>query len=403
MKYLFDSQKRSDTKNKLKISYPYNLSHCKLIIFVIIAVVLCSFYILSCFPVLNKTIFSSEEPTVIENTNSRNNEIKTIELVFENSVVPEISDYLLVRMKAKNTKGVRYPSGSFALNIGTETIDGTGNYIIQDRTKFYTDGLSHVYYVPIGENKFYINEWGPESLTLKKQIKNLTMEIPAVEGISITIEKTELKKRPFFSLDSYINYFVKNYFEISQINRYLTPAYIFIILGIIIFLIYRLILYRKPFFYLICFLVSFMFASSFYYIAGSAYNVKSYWDSYEKYILAGSLDQTYHGFYNFETFIFWVDKNIAKKENLIVLTRGEPVYIMAEMAYNLYPRDVKFINISDKDEQQIIESILHINGSEELDSYKNIIILTKSDIPYSDKIEFIASYKDNAGFIYRLK
>ena len=142
--------------------------------------------------------------------------------------------------------------------------------------------------------------------------------------------------------------------------------------------------------------------ASFYFITLEAYIVKSYWDSYRQYILSGNLSETYLGFYNFEKFIFWLDDRIPEDENIIVLVRGEPIYIMSEMVYNLYPIDVKFINISQKEELKILEEIIKINSKSQ-NRYSYIIALSEKNKLISNRLEIIDQYTDNGGFIYKFK
>ncbi|MBC8390174.1 MAG: hypothetical protein H8E13_19275, partial [Actinobacteria bacterium] len=140
---------------------------------------------------------------------------------------------------------------------------------------------------------------------------------------------------------------------------------------------------------------------SFYFLSLQAFTVKSYWDSYRKYIISGDLKNTYLGFYDFEKFISWVDEKIPKDENLIVLVRGEPVYIMSEMSYNLYPRDIKFINISNKENGQILDEIININ-SKNSNNYKYIISLSEDDSISLKDLDLIFKYRENSGFIYKI-
>jgi len=425
--------------------------------FIFICIAITIFYILSCFPVTSKTIFiytpnfnySSNCQVSIQKIdkfkeNIGDSEIQILKLYLNQPVNPQISDYLFVSMTAENLKDVQFTTTSIAVNLSEETIDlpfntkendknsnKTGNqnnlnkksaYTIQERFKIFIDGINHTYYIPVGENKYWTYNWSPEGLIKKTSIDNLVIEMPEIDGILIDINKIELKKRNFLAPDSYINYFFKNYFDITYINRYFTPTYIFLILCLLMLVINKLIsinvikklLIKTPNkkvivkkitlfpLHILILLILILTLFSFYFINNNLFIIKSYWDSYKKYILSGNLDKTYYGFYNFEKFIHWIDKTIPEGENLIVLLRGEPVYIMAEMVYNLYPRDLKFLSVSNKSSKQIISDIEKIN----LDSknkYKYIVILSKEDILQSSELTFIDKYRQTGGYLFKLE
>lgn len=424
--------------------------------FIFICIAITIFYILTCFPVTSKTIFiytpnfnySSNGQVSIQKIdkfkeNIDDSEIQILKLYLNQPVNPQISDYLFVSMTAENLKDVQVPTTSIAVNLSEETIDlpfnpeendkssneaGNQNnlnkksaYTIQERSKIFIDGINHTYYIPVGENKYWTYDWSSEGLIKKNSIDNLVIEMPEIDGILIDINKIELKKRNFLALDLYINYFFKNYFNITYINRYITPTYVFLILCLLMLTINKLIsinvikklqikTYNKraivkkiTLFPLLILILSILILTlfSFYFINNNLFIIKSYWNSYKKYILSGNLDKTYYGFYNFEKFIYWIDKKIPEGENLIVLLRGEPVYIMAEMVYNLYPRDLKFLNVSNKNSKQIISDIEKIN----LDSknkYKYIVILSKEDILQFPELTFVDKYRQTGGYIFKL-
>ena len=118
--------------------------------------------------------------------------------------------------------------------------------------------------------------------------------------------------------------------------------------------------------------------------------------------MSGSLDKTYLGFYDFEKFIMWVDGTIPEGMDIIVYVRGEPVYIMSEMAYNLYPRDIKFINISGKTYDEINAEIESISEGHE-DAYNYLIALSEDDAHSAFRFELLARYRTTGGFIYRVR
>jgi hypothetical protein len=117
-----------------------------------------------------------------------------------------------------------------------------------------------------------------------------------------------------------------------------------------------------------------------------------------------------------------------------VLVKGEPIYIMAQMAYGLYPKDIKFIDISRMSAEEITDKITSLNfaespGKDRGDSanivadknnaetnnagltdssgaraYEYIIVFLETDKEFlkTVKVKLEYSYRENAGFIYRL-
>ncbi len=451
----------------------------KIFILIMITVFFLTLYTLTCFPVINKNVCSLKEKIIIADNRvistgdrssfpasdgcssdiSSYNNLTVIRLAFKDPVTPEVGDYIKINMVAENTKGVPYPQGSFAVDLGTENITGEETAEntqetkpisnIQERTKFFIDGFNHEYYTPIGENKYYRFGWQLGILKPREQLNSIVLEIPAISGIKIDITGIELKKRSFFPLDSYLNYFIKDYFRISYINRYLTPAYLFLLLSLLIFLVYRLMLFTeskrqsKPgsnaasyannnkrcsasfcnrsftFFYpketiqnsnktskiiIAAVFLSIACFSVFYFLAaGTFFTVKSYMDSYSRNIFLKDEDNAYYGFYDFEKFILWLNSNIPVNENIIVPLKGEPVYIMAEMAYNLYPRDIKFPNTSGKELSEVINDIESISMKGKTPAYNYIVVLWDAEPLYYKSFEFVAKYRENGGFIFRVK
>jgi len=368
---------------------------------------------------------------------------------------PEISDYILINLNAANKKNVQYPFASIALNIEEqklsndslpEVMESSSNkqpvYFIQERFKIYIDGFNHTYYIPVGENKYWTQHFTFEIETLKSQTDKLVIEVPKIDGIEININKIEIKKKYFFAPDSHINFFLKNNFNISSISRYITPVYIFIILVLIIFLFFQILfnlpkftnrtignarglkeipctrlkmeaidnkinIKARPLQFLIIIMIFIPFSFCFYFINNYTVTLKSFWESYKKNITGFQLSQTYSGFYNFRSFIFWVDKQIPEGQDIIVLLKGEPVYIMSEMAYKLYPRDLKFLNIDYKSEEELLREIENINLDKNLNNktrYNYIVVLSKEIIPPSSlKVELVSRYREAGGYIYKLE
>jgi hypothetical protein len=393
-------------------------NHCKKIskkhnlVFTLICLAFLLFFILTCIPTVTRTIIHYQQDIPLE----------------QPRFIPEIGDFIIIDIKAENTGNVKYPSSSITVkweHVSDKANDDTG---IEEAKKQQTcriviDGIKHSYYIPIGENSAWTQSSGPggtadsdsldNNIVSDNFVSSISIEPPEIEGIKIKISEVRLVRRLILPLDSYINYWAKKLMNIEQINRFLTPAYIFLTFSLILFLIY-ILLYRAaakerqiitPAKILIFISTVILLVFSFYFIALNSFTVKSYVDSYRQYILKGELDKTYEGFYNFKRFISWIGQKVPEGENIIVLLRGEPVYIMSEMAYNLYPKDIKYIDVSNKNDQQILSEIRKINqaGKNNKFNYKYIVIISKEDIPQIEDLELIDKYKENGGFLYKLR
>jgi len=341
-------------------------------------------FISFCFPIFN-TSYAGLTQIAYE----------PLEFKLDNPKTTKISDYLIVNIKAENTGSVDFPAGSVRVRwkyAGQDEFETTS----QQKFKIFIDGISHNYYVPIGENKYWTGK-------TQNKISHIKVDVPEVAGVKISVSNIVLKERVLPSLDSYINYLSKNIFNIEHINRFLTPAYIFLAVLLVIYIANNLLFKRsaKTYKAFLIILISILIFASFNFMASEACTVKSYWDSYKRYILSGNLSKTYVGFYDFEKFISWLGDRIPEDENIIVLVRGEPIYIMSEIAYNLYPADVKFINISQKETDEILEEAALVNSKSQ-NRYNYIIALSESDKLYSDKLVMVDKYKDSGGFVYKL-
>ncbi len=315
-----------------------------------------------------------------------------------------MSHYLMVEITARNTSSVDYPAGT--ATIKWNPVDDETASMDQQKFKIYIDGMSHNYYVPVGENKYW---------TETRSIQNLVLEVPQIEGVDISIRQISVKDRIAYPLDIYIGRRLQDLSggATRPIDPFQVPAYIllilFLILSAVYFFLFRSyyskqgrkisqVIKKAVFIFIISILL--LFSVSFVY--KEIITVKSYWDSYKRHIVAGSLDQTYFGFYDFEKFIMWVDGVVPEDMDIILYVRGEPVYIMSEMAYNLYPRDIKFINISGKTFDEINAEIESINDARK-DTYNYLIALSEGDTASAFRFELLARYRTTGGFIYRIK
>jgi hypothetical protein len=319
-------------------------------------------------------------------------------------LAPSMSHYLMLEITARNTSSVDYPAGTAA--IKWNPVDDETASTDQQKFKIYIDGMSHNYYVPVGENKYW---------TETGSIQDLVLEIPRIEGVDIKVGQILLKDRIAYPADIYISRKIQDLSggATRTINPFLIPTYIllilFLTLSAIFYFLFRSyysnqgrkisqIIKKAVYIFIISILL--LFSVSFVY--KEMITVKSYWDSYKKHIIAGSLDETYFGFYDFEKFIMWVDGAVPEGMDIIVYVRGEPIYIMSEMAYNLYPRDIKFINISGKTYDEINAEIESINDVHK-DTYNYLIALSEDDTASAFRFELLSRYRTTGGHIYKIK
>ncbi len=309
-----------------------------------------------------------------------------------------MGDYLITAITASNPGSADYPSCTAAIKWSRPS-DGTAT-IYQQRFKLYINGTRHSYYVPLGINR----DWFPASGS-----NNMILELPQIEGTDIRMSSVELRKRIFFPLDIYLGRMLPG--SVS-INKFLIPAYILLFLFLMLCLIYYLLFRPFPnkkishgmaikkavFIFILCILMFFSAT----YIYTEAATVKSYWKAYGDNIMSGQIEDTYQGFYDFEKFIIWADSVIPEGRDIIVFVRGEPVYIISEMAYNLYPRDIKFINISGRTFDEINTEIESINEASE-NAHKYLIILSEDDAHSVSRFELLARYRTTGGFVYEIE
>ncbi|MHB1377382.1 MAG: hypothetical protein ACYCXB_08175 [Candidatus Humimicrobiaceae bacterium] len=317
--------------------------------------------------------------------------------IFPSSNISAVTgNYLKIRLNAKNNESSDFPAGSMNIKWKYEN-QADYSPLNQESMRIFVDGFSHDYLAAVGENK----NWKSN-----EKIASLLIEVPEVKGVSIKISEISLNKRLIFPLDSFINKFFKENFQIREINRFLTPAYIglLVILGMVYLLklVSRRVMTGKIMFNAS---VIILFIFSIYFFKNEIITVKSYYDSYKKNIRQADLKNTYLGFYDFEKFISWAAKKIPANENLIVLIRGEQVYIESELAYNLYPRDIKFINISQSTTEKIAGEISMINSeaSSQNKNYKYLIALSDEDIKDDKILKLQYSYRTDAGLIFIIK
>ncbi len=344
----------------------------KRIIFIAISVILCAAFLLFLYPFFYENISESS----------------TDKLYFSPKINPGLSDYLAVSIETINTGSVKFPKGTASIAWGQD-----GSLYIE-KFDMHIDGMLHNYYIPIGENQYWLKTGN---------VEKIEVSLPEVDNIEIGVKNISFNRRIFFPVDSAVKLFFKKTFSISSINRFLAPAaliFIFIsLLSLLYFIIFKEIKSKiNP---VVISAVAILLFFSCYFIQEQYNTVKSYFSSYYKEIKEKDFSSTYFGFYDFEKFLSWLNFKMPDGQNLIMLVRGEPVYIMSEAAYNLYPRDIKFINISQKEDQEIIEEIEEINKENNY-NYRHIVILSDKDSLQSYKLTLVDNYRETGGYIYTI-
>jgi len=392
--FMFANYKAKKPKNSSGW-YFYNLQKQVLtreIIILILIITLVILFILFFTPVVSKNVFfinfSSQYPNNNSNkSNIINNNINTSNTINDSNNLSDnnnynyanidknnnygliknikinhtcsVGDFLKIKLIAKNIDGVDFTNGSINIkwkyeNEGNEGKNNdTYNPLNQENIPIFVDGFSHTYYAAIGENKNWL---------IGKNISSILIELPDVKGININLNAVSLNKRIFTPLDSYINRFFKYKFYFIKTNKFLIPTYVASLFILIITYSLKLISKKVTTIKIIfsCMIII-LFLFSIYFFKNEILTTKSYYDSYKNYIISGNFKDTYLGFYDFEKFLRWADEKIPKDENVIVLVRGNQTYIESEMAYNLYPRDLKFINISKNSNADILNQIQSLN------------------------------------------
>ena len=298
-------------------------------------------------------------------------------------------NFLLVQVKARNPDSSGYPSSSMLVKFSTRD-NKAGQY----RIRINIDGRDHLYYVPLSRE-------GADG--------DIILEVPDLEGIDITIESLALKKRMFFPLDIFLEEkLAGDYHIFRSIDHFLIPAYALLLLSMILAAAYCIFFirpaknrcFRKTVFIVLLSIMLFFAALS---IRNEFFVLKSYWRSYGDDLLSGSIEDTYTGIYDFERFIAWADDVLPEDRGAIVFVKGQPIYIMSEMAFNMYPRDLKFLDISGKDREEIEKDLDGLAGAHD-GRYSRLIVLSGDDSGLvDDRHRIIARYTPDGGFIYALE
>jgi hypothetical protein len=298
-------------------------------------------------------------------------------------------NFLLVQVKARNPDSSGYPSSSMLVKFSTRD-NKAGQY----RIRINIDGRDHLYYVPLSRE-------GADG--------DIILEVPDLEGIDITIESLALKKRIFFPLDTFLEEkLAGDYHIFRSIDHFFIPAYALLLLSMILAAAYCILFikpaknrcFRKTVFIVLLSIMLFFTAAS---VRNEFSALESYWKSYGDDFLSGNIENTYKGVYDFERFIDWADDKLPEGRGAIVFVKGEPVYIMSEMAFNMYPRDLRFLDISGKSSEDI-EKYLDGPGGAYDKGYTCLIVLSVDDSGLVDpRYRMIGRYNSSGGLLYVLK
>jgi hypothetical protein len=324
-------------------------------------------------------------------------------IITPKSLEPGRGHYMLLTVKTADPDGRDHPYGTAAVKWDPGAAEARGT--CQERFKLYIDGSTHRYHIPLGAN----GDW-----YRSVKINNIVLELPDFEGIEIELLGASLRKRIFFPIDTYLSGLAMKPHASGYIdlNRFLIPSYVFLLIFLILAGIYYL-LFRKISFkgtgqtiivkravFIFILLILVFFSGT--YIYQEVITIRSYWRSYGDDLASGSIDDTYLGTYDFERFITWVAGVIPDDQNIILFIKGEPVYTMSEMAYNLYPRDIRFINIIGKTNYEINAEIEYIKSSS-VSEYDYLIVLSRGDAWLASSYGLMARFRSTGGYIYDLR
>jgi hypothetical protein len=350
----------------------------KIIIFAVIALLLLLFFLFFFTPAASITV---PVKTVYESGTCR---------IQPSQKETAGGNFLLVQVKAENPDSAGCPYSSILVKFA-----GRDNTRRQYRIRINIDGGNRLYYVP---------------LSREGTAGDIILEIPDPDGIDISIGSLALKKRIFFPLDIFLEEKLagQDNYSSRSIDHFLIPSYALLLLSIILAAVYCILFirpakkrcFRKAVFIVILSIMLFFTAAS---IRNEFSALKSYWTSYGDDLLSGNIEDTYTGIYDFERFIAWADDILPEDGGAIVFVKGDPVYIMSEMAFNMYPRDLEFLDISGKNREDIEKDIKGLAGAH-YERYSYLIVLSADDSGLVDpRYRNIARYNPGGGLLYILE
>jgi hypothetical protein len=311
------------------------------------------------------------------------------EVFFSKPLATRVDDYFEVVLTAQNVEGapIQYSSASIKWDLS----QGYDALQTEDFT-FFIDNATHRYRVPVGQNR----RW------TAAPVHSFFVETREIEGISMSLREVSLKRRMPAAIDARLNRWAVGFFGLRSISPYFFPATILLAASLLAGFAYIKIF--KPagiHFRGIVFVLSFALLLSFglFFFRSQLITIKSHFISQKETIKSQGLQYTYAGFLDFRKFLGWIGENTGKEEGLLFLVRGQPVYIMSEAVYSLYPRKIRFVDLS----QSHSEVLADIHSQKD---FQVIIALTAQDFMRIRNIKGLTledRYRQDAGFILRIE
>lgn len=329
-------------------------------------------------------------PLIKEDIKAEVDEISETEyaVFFKEVARPSVFDQLIIKIEAINTGRSDNQFASAYLLLPDQKHD----------FRLIIDGITHTYYIYPGKSLNYLEGPGFVSLAL---------ELPELDGIDFKVTGITFSRRIAYPVDIKSAQYLISAFGSETISSLIVSFYIGIFLILLIIPLFFFIFKPKKKIakvISVSLLASLLVFSSLFYIR-SVYVAKSYYDSFIDEISQGRIDEIYQGFYGFRKFIKWLGKKIPSGSDIVVFMRGSPVYLRSELAYNLYPRDIRFIDISGNDKMQVIDTLESLAREK-----RYIVLLTEKDKIFlkglendiSFRIVFESKYREDAGYIFRM-
>jgi hypothetical protein len=247
----------------------------------------------------------------------------------------------------------------------------------------------------------YRYELGQERSWRQGPVSYLMLRTEAPAGVDITITEVSLRRRMLPALDTRLNTWVSNLFNLRRIDPIFIPSYLlgtFLIASGLLYI--RLFIRRsRPYKVFATIALIALLASLIpFFVTRQVKEVRSHYRMQAETIRTKGLKHTYDGFLDYRVFLRWVAQNIPEEADIIFLVRGEPVYIMSEALYSLYPRKIEFVNISEG----------YLRASESIKGHKDhkyMIALSSEDFMRVRSIKglhIIDRFRPYSGFIIEL-
>ena len=311
------------------------------------------------------------------------------EVFFSEPLATSADDFFEVVLSARNTEGapIQYSSASIKWDLLTGY-----DALQKEDFIFFIDNATHRYRIPVGQNR----KW------TAAPVRSFLIETREIEGITLSIREVSLKRRVPVAIDARLNRWAIGFFGLRDMPPYFFPAIVLLAASLIAGFAYIKIF--KPagiYFRSIVLVLSFVLLLSFgfFFFRSQIITMKSHFISQKETVKNEGLPYTYAGFLDFRLFLGFIDDSIEKEEGVLFLVRGKPVYIMSEALYSLYPRKIRFVDLS----QSHSEVLADINSQKDL---QLIVALTAEDLMLIRNIKGLVlqdRYRQDAGFILRIE